>query len=76
MSRNTKLCPFRKVIEQEWSDETRIAIKRERFRPCIGHKCMAYVYTAPLIKAGSAKDPANWGCARMLSGRLVDIDVI
>lgn len=72
MSRNTKLCPFRKVIEQEWSDETRIAIKRERFQPCIGHKCMAYVYTLPFMAEGTGSNPNNWGCARLLKGGIDD----
>jgi len=65
MSKRTKLCPFRKVVEREANDITGRAIERERFQPCIGHKCMAYVYAPPIIIPGD-DDPANWVCARLL----------
>ena len=67
MSKNTRLCPFRKTAEQ-WTDSiTGQTTMRERFQTCIGKKCMAYVFTAPIITEGSAKDPNCWGCARLLN---------
>lgn len=68
MSKKTKLCPFRKVVERESNDITGRAVERERFQPCIRHKCMAYVYTLPFIAEGTGSNPNNWGCARMLRG--------
>ncbi len=75
MSKKTKLCPFRKVVEREANDITGKAIERERFQPCVGHKCMAYVYTAPYLTIGgkdATGDPDCWGCARMLKGSADD----
>ena len=64
----SKLCPFRKVVEREANDITGRAVERERFQPCIGGKCMAYVYTAPFITPDDdADDPANFGCAMILN---------
>ncbi len=68
MSKKTKLCPFRKVAERESNDITGRAIERERFQPCVGHKCMAYVYTLPFMAKGTGSNPDNWGCARLLKG--------
>lgn len=68
MSKKTKLCPFRKVIERESDDMTDKVVERERFQPCVGHKCMAYVYIAPIIQATDANNPNNCGCARLLKG--------
>lgn len=42
MSKKTKFCPFRKVVERETNDVTGKASERERFQPCIGQRCMAY----------------------------------
>jgi len=77
MSKNTKFCPFRKTAEQRTDSITGQTTVRERFLPCIGRKCMAYVFTAPFIEIGSegnAKNPDCWGCARLLNqGIKVDI---
>ena len=67
MSKKTKLCPFRKVVERETDSMTGKTVERERFQPCIGHKCMAYVYTLPLVAEGTMNDPNNWGCARIFT---------
>ena len=68
MSKKTRLCPFRKVVERETDSMTGKTVERERFQPCIGHKCMAYVYTLPFMAEGTGSNPNNWGCARMLRG--------
>ena len=68
MSKKTRLCPFRKVVERETDGMTGIVVKRERFQPCVGRKCMAYVYIAPIIQATDANNPNHWGCARLLKG--------
>ena len=72
MSKKTKLCPFRKVVERESNDITGRAVERERFQPCIGHKCMAYVYTLPFMAEGTGSNPNNWGCSRLLKGGIDD----
>ncbi len=71
MSKNTKLCPFRKITEQRTNTIAGQTTMRERFQPCIGHRCMAYVYTAPIITLGD-NNPANWGCARLLNQGMRD----
>ncbi len=74
MSKNTKLCPLRKTSEQ-WADGTGKTTMRERFQPCIGKKCMAYVYTAPYLTIGgkdATKNPDCWGCARLLNQGMKD----
>ncbi len=74
MSKNTKLCPFRKISEQGL-DIAGQTTMRERFQPCIGKKCMAYVYTAPYLTIGgkdATKNPDCWGCARLLQGGIDD----
>ena len=63
-----KLCPFRKVVELDSGMAPGRLTKRERFQPCVGHKCMAYVYTLPFIAEGAGSNPDNWGCARLLKG--------
>ncbi len=68
MSKKTRLCPFRKVVELDSGMVHGRLTKRERFQPCIGHKCMAYVYTLPLVVGDAGCDPNNWGCARLLKG--------
>ena len=77
MSKKTKLCPFRKVVERETDSMTGKTVERERFQPCIRHKCMAYVYLPPVITVSKDKsgivaidddNPDNWGCARVLNG--------
>lgn len=68
MSKKTRLCPFRKVVERETDGMTGKVVERERFQPCVGRKCMAYVYIAPIIQATDADNPNNWGCARLLKG--------
>ena len=68
MSKKTRLCPFRKVVERETDGMTGKVVERERFQPCVGHKCMAYVYTLPFMAEGTGSNPDNWGCARLLKG--------
>lgn len=72
MSKKTRLCPFRKVVERERDGMTGKAVERERFQPCVGHKCMAYVYTLPFMAEGTGSNPNNWGCARLLKGDIDD----
>lgn len=67
MSKKTRLCPFRKVVERETDGMTGKVVERERFQPCVGHKCMAYVYTAPFYDP-TDDNQNNWGCARLLKG--------
>lgn len=74
MSKSRRLCPFRKVTVRKVDDATGMVIERERFQICAGRFCMAYVYTAPIISADSAKNPDNWGCARLLN-RESDIEI-
>lgn len=77
MSKNAKLCPFRKIAEQ-WTDSiTGQTTMRERFQHCVGKKCMAYVYTTPYLTVGdkdATGDPDCWGCARLL-GQGTGIDI-
>lgn len=77
MSKRTRLCPFRKVVEQETNGMTGKTVMRQRFQPCIGHKCMAYVFTASYLTIGgkdATGDPDCWGCARLLKGDAGDGD--
>lgn len=67
MSKKTRLCPFRKTSEQRTDSTFGQTTTRERFVPCLGHRCMAYVYTAPIINVDSCRNPNNWGCAKMLN---------
>lgn len=68
MSKKTRLCPFRKVVERESDGMIGKVVERERFQPCVGHKCMAYVYTLPFMAEGTGSNPDNWGCAQLLKG--------
>lgn len=36
------LCPFKKVIEREYSGHKGTTTMRERFDVCAGERCMAY----------------------------------
>lgn len=46
MSKDTnsksKLCPFKKITERDYSGHTGKATFNERFAPCAGERCMAY----------------------------------
>lgn len=69
MSKNARFCPFRKTAEQRTDSITGQTTVRERFQPCVGHRCMAYVFTDPFITIGdngNIEDPNCWGCARLL----------
>lgn len=68
MSKRTRLCPYRKVVERESNSMTGKTVERERFQPCIGHKCMAYMYTLPYMGRDTMSNPNSWGCARLLKG--------
>lgn len=69
-----KLCPFKKTVERETDSLTGKTIMRERFEPCVGTRCMAYVYTAPCLHIGgsSVKNQDYWGCARLLNWSVDD----
>ena len=43
-----RLCPFKKIIEKEYSDRTGKTTINERFAPCARGRFMAY--KAPLCK--------------------------
>lgn len=64
-----RLCPFKKVVERENDGLTGKTIMRERFEPCVGKRCMAYIYTASCLYIGgnTAKNQDCWGCARLLN---------
>ena len=36
------LCPFKKIVEREYSGKTGITTINERFAPCAGERCMAH----------------------------------
>lgn len=55
-----RLCPFKKIIEKEYSDRTGKTIINERFAPCAKERCMAY--ETPLYGMGEGGDPF---CKRM-----------
>ena len=42
MDQKSKLCPFKKIIERDYSAKTGKATINERFAPCAGERCMAY----------------------------------
>lgn len=47
------LCPFKKIIEREYSGKTGVTTINERFAPCAKERCMAYkeaVYGVPVCK--------------------------
>lgn len=72
MSKRTKLCPFRKAVDRETNGITGKTVERERFQPCVGKKCMAYVYMTPFDDEASCDDICNWGCARIPHGLGMD----
>ena len=37
-----RLCPFKKIIEKDYSGKTGKATINEHFAPCAGERCMAY----------------------------------
>ena len=37
-----RLCPFKKIIERDYSGKTGKTTINERFAPCAGERCMAY----------------------------------
>ena len=37
-----RLCPFKKIIEKDYSGKTGKATINERFAPCAGERCMAH----------------------------------
>lgn len=39
-----RLCPFKKIIERDYSGKTGKATINERFAPCAGERCMAYYH--------------------------------
>ena len=39
-----RLCPFKKIIEKDYSGKTGKATINERFAPCAGERCMAYYH--------------------------------
>ena len=39
--KQTRLCPFKKIIERDYSGKTGKATINERFAPCAGERCMA-----------------------------------
>ncbi len=38
----SKLCPFKKITERDYSDRTGRQTINERFAPCAGERCMAH----------------------------------
>ena len=36
------LCPFKKIIEREYSGKTGVTTINERFAPCAKERCIAY----------------------------------
>lgn len=36
------LCPFKRIVEREYSGHKGMATLRERFDVCAGERCMAY----------------------------------
>ena len=40
--RKNKLCPFKKIVEREYSSRTGKGTYNERFALCAGERCMAY----------------------------------
>lgn len=57
------LCPFKKIIEREYSGRKGIVTIRERFDVCAGERCMAY--RMPKYGHGESGDPT---CKRMEPG--------
>lgn len=38
----SRLCPFKKIIERDYSGKTGKGTINERFAPCAGERCMAH----------------------------------
>lgn len=38
----SRLCPFKKIIERDYSGKTGKGTINERFAPCAGERCMAF----------------------------------
>lgn len=38
----SRLCPFKKIVERDYSGKTGKGTYNERFAPCAGERCMAY----------------------------------
>lgn len=55
-----RLCPFKKIIEKDYSGKTGKATINERFAPCAGERCMAY--RVPNYGYGESGDPT---CKRL-----------
>ena len=62
--KQTRLCPFKKIIERDYSDKTGKTTINERFAPCAGERCMAY--RSPLYGHGESGDGI---CKRMEGGK-------
>lgn len=58
--KQTRLCPFKKIIERDYSGKTGKATINERFAPCAGERCMAY--RSPLYGYGES---GGGTCKRM-----------
>ncbi len=40
--KKSRLCPYKKIIEQSYNGLTGAYTTNERFAPCAGERCMAY----------------------------------
>lgn len=38
----SRLCPFKKIVERDYSGHTGKGTFNERFAPCAGERCMAH----------------------------------
>lgn len=56
------LCPFKKIVEREYSGKIGITTINERFAPCAGERCMAY--RSPLYGHGENGD----GTCKLIGG--------
>ena len=59
-----RLCPFKKIIERDYSGKTGKTTINERFAPCAGERCMAY--RSPFYGHGESGDGT---CKRMEGGK-------
>lgn len=60
----SRLCPFKKIIERDYSGKTGKTTINERFAPCAGERCMAY--QVPSYGHGEGGDPT---CKRLEGGK-------
>lgn len=51
--KQTRLCPFKKIIERDYSGKSGKTTFNERFAPCAGERCMAY--TEPVYGVSRCK---------------------